>query len=621
MMIRLVSDGTLPGCPLLGWRGGATRAGLRAAPALAALVMLAIGFLGTAAIAMPPQPIRDALAAAGRADEIVVIWPDLSDLSRDAFRGPGSVYFLVREMPAERRLTLPRLHSPVRFAWRMPVAGETTESLRRLDNHEYARPASAYTAKDILPLSQSPSEWTIALPERLALPAVVALDLFEAPIPGADAGPVTPAGDGSIVLPAHRGMPHGEKLQYEPQWHKNTLGYWVNADDWAEWSFQTDNPGENEGPRRDYAVHVLQGCGAGQGGSRVRISVEDASLDFDVIETGHFQNFVWRRVGTLPITSASTHRLELRPLQKAKAAVMDIRQIRLVPLGSESRTPARDISEVPVDVRIPPLVTGDPAAGRRVIQTTPGYEGTDAYHTIYLPTDWQPDRRFPVLVEWAGNGPFKNEIGDTNTGRVEDAEMGIGISGGHGWVWVSLPYLNQRGTANVSWWWGDPSTYDDQATLRYCRATIEHVCHSLQGDAERVVLCGFSRGAIACNRLGLADDETARLWRAFVAYSHYDGVSERWPFPAADRLSARKRLERLDGRPQFLCAEIPTAATSPSLLEATREYLEQTLDAVNQATDPRVLVPTGFRNHDDAWLLRPSPARDALREWLARVTK
>jgi len=29
------------------------------------------------------------------------------------------------------------------------------------------------------------------------------------------------------------------------------------------------------------------------------------------------------------------------------------------------------------------------------------------------------------------------------------------------------------------------------------------------------------------------------------------------------------------------------------------------------------VVETGFRNHNDAWTLRPSPARAALREWVA----
>ena len=94
--------------------------------------------------------------------------------------------------------------------------------------------------------------------------------------------------------------------------------------------------------------------------------------------------------------------------------------------------------------------------------------------------------------------------------------------------------------------------------LRYARATVRYVCENLGGDESRVVLAGFSRGAIAANFLGLHDDETARLWRAFVCYSQYDGVRS-WPYPGSDRASALLRLRRLGGRPQFICGETTNA--------------------------------------------------------------
>ena len=37
---------------------------------------------------------------------------------------------------------------------------------------------------------------------------------------------------------------------------------------------------------------------------------------------------------------------------------------------------------------VPELSNGPPAAGKRVKQTNPGYEGWDLFHTLYLPTDW-----------------------------------------------------------------------------------------------------------------------------------------------------------------------------------------------------------------------------------------
>ena len=97
------------------------------------------------------------------------------------------------------------------------------------------------------------------------------------------------------------------------------------------------------------------------------------------------------------------------------------------------------------------------------------------------------------------------------------------------------------------------------------------------------------------------------------AFSHYDGVIESWDYPGDDRASARQRLARLGNRPQFILHEVSDQASTN--LAATRAYLEMTgvdLKAVR-------FLETGFRNHNDAWILRPSPARAALRIWLDDV--
>ena len=57
-----------------------------------------------------------------------------------------------------------------------------------------------------------------------------------------------------------------------------------------------------------------------------------------------------------------------------------------------------DIESVKPDLAIPPLETGQPAAGKRVRQVLPAYRETSVYHSVYLPTDWQPGKRYPVIV-------------------------------------------------------------------------------------------------------------------------------------------------------------------------------------------------------------------------------
>ncbi len=269
---------------------------------------------------------------------------------------------------------------------------------------------------------------------------------------------------------------------------------------------------------------------------------------------------------------------------------------------------APDIRSSKPDLALPPLSETQPAAGLRVKQTHPNWAKTSVYHTLYLPRDWRPGKSYPVLIEYAGNGPYKSRFGDVSTGHPEGSKMGFGISGGAGFIWICLPYLNNAGTANVAQWWGDAPKYDAGPTVAYCKKAVPWICKKYGGDPKRVILCGFSRGAIACNYIGLHDDEIAKLWRAFIPYSHYDGVNERWGYPGADRRSAIARLRRLGKRPQFICHE---AASGKLNLTATRDFLK-TADAKGKFT----FCETGFRNHNDAWLLRPSPARRALRLWI-----
>lgn len=264
-----------------------------------------------------------------------------------------------------------------------------------------------------------------------------------------------------------------------------------------------------------------------------------------------------------------------------------------------------DIKSVPPDLHTPPMVAGEPAAGRRVRQTTPGWENTAVHHTLYLPDNWRADGKFPVIFEYAGNGNYSNKFGDVSAGTVEGSNLGYGISGGSNFIWVCQPFVAvTNGTkTNAITWWGDV-----EETVRYCKATVHFVCERFGGDTNRVVLAGFSRGAIACNFIGLHDDEIARLWRGFICHSHYDGVRTSWPYADADRASALERLKRLNGRRQFISHEGSVADT--------QRYLEQS-DVRGRFT----LVPLPFRNHTDAWVLRSIPERTQLRAWLDAVTR
>jgi arylsulfatase A len=124
-----------------------------------------------------------------------------------------------------------------------------------------------------------------------------------------------------IFLEARDAQVKATKMKYEEPPLKDTLGFWVNAADTASWTFQAPKAGT-------YRVTVLQGCGKGNGGSVVALDTQQGSCEFTVEETGHFQRFVPREVGKLKLV-AGENTLTVRPVKKAKAAVMDLRRVIL----------------------------------------------------------------------------------------------------------------------------------------------------------------------------------------------------------------------------------------------------------------------------------------------------
>lgn len=503
-------------------------------------------------------------------------WPELKVTGATAHREPNLVIFrgLAKDT---KELRFPRLNNVVTSA---------TLVLPML----FMYPVN---------VTQTPSEWKISIPQDL--PENTDLELASVLL-GVDGMPrlaLTPAvsrpgPDGVITLSAREAIVHGDKLQFEPLTHKNTVGYWVNPNDYAEWSYELDQPGEFE-------VEILQGCG-GHAGSDVELGFKDGAVPFVVEETGHFQNFVWRKIGKIALKEPGVQVMSLKCKKLAKGAVMDMRQVRLVPVGLEPPA-ARDMRDVVPDLVPPEVTLGSPAPGRRVFQTATGFE-SPVQHVVYLPTNHGGNRKWPILVEWTGNGPYRNEHGDISTGKPEHGLLGYGLAGSHGAICLSLPLLSENGTQIVTQWWGNSPTHDPSASIRYLKQAIADTCEKHGGDPSRVILVGFSRGAIAVNAIGLASDEAAGLWKAAVCFSHYDGVRE-WPYTGNDPESALKRLQRLGQKSQFIVSE------SASQLEATRAHLTKS-GIPGQFT----YGMTGFVNHSDRWALRPSSARQQIRDWL-----
>ena len=131
--------------------------------------------------------------------------------------------------------------------------------------------------------------------------------------------------DGSIVLLATNAVVHGKTIRYEPQPHKNTIGYWTKAEDWAGWDFKVTQPGKFE-------VTLTQACGKGSGGSEVNFSIGEQTIKDVVPETGSFTTWTNRTIGTFTLERAGEFQITVKPVKKPGLAVMDLRAITLRPV-------------------------------------------------------------------------------------------------------------------------------------------------------------------------------------------------------------------------------------------------------------------------------------------------
>lgn len=258
---------------------------------------------------------------------------------------------------------------------------------------------------------------------------------------------------------------------------------------------------------------------------------------------------------------------------------------------------------------------GEPRAGQRTKIIPPEYAGSDVYYSLYLPEQHESGSRYPVIVEYTGN--YWPPSG--SSGKVKDANLGYAIARKLGAIWLGLPYV--KGKESVLTWWGS-----ELETTQYALTNIRRVCEQYGGNPSEIFICGFSRGAIGVNYLGLYNEEIADVWLGFFSHDHYDGLQEwkgqPWGSPLARyREDARTRIKRMTGRAALI--------SSRDGLAKIRDYLEgDKLTSFGQFSYlapqidqiiPGIPTPDVAHPHTDKWLLYPSPDTETALSWFAEV--
>ena len=267
---------------------------------------------------------------------------------------------------------------------------------------------------------------------------------------------------------------------------------------------------------------------------------------------------------------------------------------------------------------IPELSTGNPSAGNLIRVTALEYKGTQVYHTLYLPEKWSSDgERMPIIFEYTGNYFPKSG----STGEVKDAGLGYGLTGGK-FIWVSLPYIHENLQENQVTWWGD-----EKATVEYAKVNVPRIIEEYNAHPQAVFLCGFSRGAIGVNYLGLHDDEVAKLWTGFITHDHFDGMKEwrktDWGSPFEEyQAEATERLKRIAGRPYLVCQNGDNYGTEAFVRERLDSAANFTfLNVGNVEIFGSFPHPLAKGPHTDVWPLLPSEYRRRSWQWMNEVVE
>lgn len=150
-----------------------------------------------------------------------------------------------------------------------------------------------------------------------------------------------------------------------------------------------------------------------------------------------------------------------------KAAALEVRGLTAAGQAPQWEPP-QDRLEVP-DVEEAP-----PAPGRRVRYRLPGDEKNGIAAVLQLPSDWQPDRKYPVIVEYPSNIYFT--AGCYSNGLPDQCVIGYGITQGKGAICVGLPFVDRASGSIAENSWGNP---DD--TAAYAQRMVEEVCQKFGG--------------------------------------------------------------------------------------------------------------------------------------------
>jgi len=136
---------------------------------------------------------------------------------------------------------------------------------------------------------------------------------------------VRPSSDGLLLLPATAAAIYGRDIAFEETFQN--VGMWHAESDLVVWDFELDDD-------RRYEVLLDYACDNPSAGNHFQLDAQGANLQGQIRGTGGWDRYRKVRVGSLTLHKGKGQ-LTVRPAGPIQGALVDLRQIKLVPQDEE----------------------------------------------------------------------------------------------------------------------------------------------------------------------------------------------------------------------------------------------------------------------------------------------
>ncbi|MEI8364783.1 MAG: hypothetical protein WCF65_00025 [Parachlamydiaceae bacterium] len=238
---------------------------------------------------------------------------------------------------------------------------------------------------------------------------------------------------------------------------------------------------------------------------------------------------------------------------------------------------------------VPAVEEGLPEAGKRVRVYLSRYPG--AYYVLFLPYNFTGTSMLPLIFESPGNF-FEESL----CGLPEGACLGYGLTRGMDYIWVSVPFVDDNGLILEKYWGENPLS-----TVNFWLAVLADLNMKFRVDRGKVVLAGFSRGAVSTIYIGNYNSIISSKWSAYFAHAHFDGCCQ------TVLGNTNERIKRIKDNKVLI-----TVGGDDPAKQCSKEAYEKLIEKGYSAT--YLEIPN--LGHSPAWILEESEAADEARSWL-----